>query len=113
MFLADVVGSVVTPVAVPFLGGRVQLLVRPLDAEGKSAGRVRVALDLVGAGPGDRVLVMDEGNSGRQLCDAPEAPVKTVVVGVVDSVTVDGAVRYRHEDRPPLERLERNGGRAR
>lgn len=111
MFLADVVGSVVTPVQVPFLDGRVQLLVRPLDPRGNPNGRARIALDLVGAGPGDRVLVMDEGNSGRQLTDAVDAPVKTVVVAVVDSYDVDGALAYRDAARPPLERLSRAGGR--
>lgn len=111
MFLADVVGSVVTPVQVPFLDGRVQLLVRPLSARGTPSGRARVALDLVGAGPGDRVLVMDEGNSGRQLVDAPDAPVKTVVVAVVDSYDLDGRVAYRDVERPPLARLPRAGGR--
>ncbi len=105
MFLADVVGTVVTPIAVPFLAGRVQLLVRPLGPRGNADGRVRVALDLVGAGPGDRVLVMDEGNSGRQLCDVSDAPVKTVIVAIVDSLDLDGKVVYEHTRRPLLSPL--------
>ena len=113
MFLADVIGSVVTPVAVPFLAGRVQLLVRPLNAPGEAQGRVRIALDLVGAGPGDRVLVMDEGNSGRQLCDVTDAPVKTVIVAVVDSLDIEGTTVYSHTDRPELEPLPAKGGARR
>lgn len=113
MFLADVIGSVVTPVAVPFLAGRVQLLVRPLTGPGVPQGRVRIALDLVGAGPGDRVLVMDEGNSGRQLCEVADAPVKTVVVAVVDSLDIDGTTVYSHTDRPELEVLPSKGGAQR
>ena len=49
-----------------------------------------------------RVLVIDEGISGRQLLSAPNAAVKTVVVGVVDYVEVDGALLYDHRDRAPV-----------
>jgi microcompartment protein CcmK/EutM len=40
------------------------------------------------------VLVIDEGNSGRQVIGRPDAPVKTVIVGVVDYVELDGALAY-------------------
>jgi ethanolamine utilization protein EutN len=47
-----------------------------------------VAVDLVGAGVGETVLVEDEGNSARQLLDAvPNGPVRSVIVGIVDEVT--------------------------
>lgn len=105
MFLADVVGTVVTPVRIPFLAGRVQLLVRPVGADGSPAGRARVALDLVGAGPGERVIVMDEGNSGRQLCESPDAPVKTVIVGIVDALELGGRVAYAHDEAPAIRPL--------
>lgn len=94
MFLADVIGTVVSPVQIPLLEQRKLLLLRPVDPTGGPAGRTRIGIDLVGAGVGDRVLVVDEGNSGRQLLDAPDGAVKTVVVGYVDQVEVGGEVTY-------------------
>jgi microcompartment protein CcmK/EutM len=94
MFIADVLGTVVSPVQHPVLDGRRLLLLRPLSPTGRRVGATRVALDAASAGPGDRVLVVDEGNCGRQLIGVPDAPVKTVVVGVIDYVEVDGALTY-------------------
>lgn len=86
MFLAQVIGTVVAPVAIPILEGRTLLLVRPVTPEGEPAGRTRVAIDRAQAGVGDRVLVLDEGNGARQILGDPQGAVKTVVVGVVDYV---------------------------
>jgi ethanolamine utilization protein EutN len=44
----------------------------------------------VDAGAGETVLILDEGNSARQVLDAPDAPVRAVVVGVVDELVSDG-----------------------
>jgi len=96
MFLGEVVGAVVSPVQHPVLDGQRLLLVRPLDPRGARTGRVRIAIDRASAGPGDRVLVVDEGNAGRQLLEAPDAPVKTVVLGVVDYVELGGELVYHH-----------------
>ena len=96
MFLADVVGNVTSPVQIPCLDGRTLLLVQPLTPTGEAAGNARIAIDTVGAGEGDRVLVIDEGNSGRQILNAPDAPMKTLVVGVVDHVEVGGEHVYNH-----------------
>ncbi|HEX6885837.1 MAG TPA: EutN/CcmL family microcompartment protein [Planctomycetota bacterium] len=94
MFLAEVLGTVVSPVQHPVLDGEKLLLLRVLHPDGQPAGRTRIALDRARAGVGDRVLVVDEGNSGRQLVGKPDAPVKTVVVGVVDYIELDGALAY-------------------
>ncbi|MHC4263322.1 MAG: EutN/CcmL family microcompartment protein [Planctomycetota bacterium] len=102
MFLADVIGTVVSPVQHPSLDGRTQLIVRPVTPSGEATDRTRVAIDHVGAGVGDRVVVIDEGNSGRQLIDVKDAPIKTLVVGIVDRVEHEGAEVYDHLDRAPL-----------
>jgi ethanolamine utilization protein EutN len=94
MFLAEVVGTVVSPVQHPVLAGERLLLLRGLRPDGRPDGRTRVALDRAGAGAGERVLVVDEGNSGRQLVGRPDAPVKTVIVAVVDYVELDGRLAY-------------------
>ena len=98
MFLGQVIGTVVSPVQAEDLHGRKQLLVRPIQPDGTASGRVRIAIDIAGAGEGDRVLVMDEGNSGRQLIDQPVGSIKTVVVGVVDYVEIEGELAYDHRD---------------
>jgi hypothetical protein len=46
-----------------------------------------IAVDTVGAGAGETVLILDEGNSARQVLGAQGAPIRTVVVGIVDAVT--------------------------
>ena len=96
MFLAEVIGSVVSgTVQVPDLDGRTLLLVRPVKPSGEAAAtRPRIAVDRVGAGVGDRVLVIDEGNSGRQILGAEDAPIKTLVVGFVDTVEVGGELLW-------------------
>lgn len=94
MFLAEIVGTVVSPVQHPALEGEKLLLLRVLRPDGSPAGKTRIALDRAQAGVGDRVLVVDEGNSGRQLVGRDNAPVKTVVVGVVDYVQLQDALVY-------------------
>jgi microcompartment protein CcmK/EutM len=99
MFLAEVTGTVVSPVQHPFLERRTLLVVRPVLPDGAPTGKPKIAVDHAGAGVGDRVLVIDEGNSARQLLDAPDAPVRTVVVGVVDYVERAGELVYDHRER--------------
>ena len=96
MFLAQVIGTVVSPVRIPVLEGETLLLVRPVTPDGRPAGRPRVALDRAQAGVGERVLVLDEGNGARQILGAPEGAVKTVVVGVVDHVDTLQGRAYDH-----------------
>lgn len=100
MFLADVVGTVVSPVQIPELDGQKLLVLRPVTPEGRATAKTRVGIDRIGAGPGDRVLVLDEGNGGRQIMGDPRAAVKTVVVGVVDYVELDGELQYDHRTSP-------------
>jgi len=106
VFLADVIGTVVSPVQHPVLEGRRLLLLRPLGPEGTPYGRVRIGIDRVRAGVGDRVLVIDEGNSARQSLDAPDGPVKTIVAGVVDSIELGGRVAYDPRRREPVRPLD-------
>jgi ethanolamine utilization protein EutN len=99
MFLADVVGTVVSPVQIPILDGEKLLLLRPVDPDGKPTGKTRIGIDRAQAGVGDRVVVLDEGNSARQILDDPNGAVKTIVVGIVDYVEVHGALAYDHRER--------------
>jgi ethanolamine utilization protein EutN len=86
MYLAQVVGHVVATIKHGELHQRKLLLVQPVDSEGQAHGARVIAVDAVDAGVGDRVLVVDEGNSAAQVLERPRGPVRTVVVGVVDEV---------------------------
>ena len=94
MFLADVVGTVVSPVQIPILDAKKLLVLRPVTPTGERTAKTRIGIDTIGAGTGDRVLVIDEGNSSRQILGAPDAPVKTLIVGFVDSVELGGETVY-------------------
>ena len=85
-----VVGTIVSPQQHPFYNGHKQLIIRYTKPDGAFDGEAYVvAIDQVGAGVGEDVLVLDEGNSARQLLDLPPSgPTRAVVVGIVDAVTV-------------------------
>jgi len=87
MFLARVVGEVVATIKHPHLANRKLLLVRPEPTPGRPQAPTVIAVDTVDAGPGDRVLVADEGNTAAQVLHMPRGPVRTIVVGVVDEVS--------------------------
>lgn len=92
MILGRVCGTVVSTVEHPFYDGKKQLIVRYTAPNGALDGeKYVIAIDLVGAGVGETVLVEDEGNSARQLTGtAPDGPVRSVIIGIVDEVTDGG-----------------------
>ena len=98
MFLADVIGTVVSTVQIPVLDGEKLLLLRPVAPDGRGVSKTRIGIDRAQAGVGDRVIVIDEGNSARQILDVPNGAVKTVVVGIVDYVERDGELLYDHRE---------------
>jgi len=84
--LARVVGNVVSTINTPDFEGRTLLLCDMLDPEGKPSGGYQIAVDSIGAGAGETVLLLDEGNGARQVLKTPGAPIRTVVIGIVDEV---------------------------
>ena len=88
MKIGRVAGTVVSTICVPDLNNRTLLFVDLLDLDGKETGKDVIAVDAVGAGAGETVLVLDEGNGARQVLEAPEAPIRAVVVGVIDEISV-------------------------
>jgi len=89
MFLARVVGEVVSTHKNEHIKGKKLLIVRRLDLDGGPEDVTEViAIDVVGAGVGEKVLVVQEGSSARTVLKDPEVPVQAVIVGVVDSVNV-------------------------
>ena len=88
MKLARVVGTVVSTINSPDFEDRTLLVCDLLGPGLEPAGGYQIALDTVGAGAGEIVLLMDEGNSARQILRAPNAPIRTLVVGIVDEVAL-------------------------
>jgi len=88
MYIGRVSGTVVATIKDPSLAARKLLVVDRLTPEGQADGAYWIAVDSVQAGVGDVVLVLDEGNSARQVLNWEDAPVRAVVVGVVDQVTI-------------------------
>jgi microcompartment protein CcmK/EutM len=88
MYIGKVIGTVVATIKIDHLDGRKLLLVDQLDLLGEETGDYDIAVDVVQAGPGDTVLVIDEGNGARQVLDLDPGAVRAVIVGVVDEVTV-------------------------
>jgi ethanolamine utilization protein EutN len=89
MYIGKVVGTVVATIKISHLEGHKLLLVDQLDLGGQETGYYDIAVDTVQAGPGDTVLVLDEGNGARQILGLDPGAVRAVVVGVVDEVTLN------------------------
>jgi ethanolamine utilization protein EutN len=88
MYIGKVIGSVVSTIKIDHLDGRKLLLVDQLDLEGNETGYYDIAVDVAQAGPGDTVLVIDEGNGARQVLNLDPGAIRAVIVGVVDEVTI-------------------------
>ena len=86
MKLARVAGTVISTIHARFFEGRTLLLCDMLDEHGRPQGNYLIAVDSVGAGAGETVLLIDEGNSARQVVGVSDAPVRTVIVGIVDAI---------------------------
>lgn len=84
MKVGRVVGNVVATICAPVFEGRTMLVCDLLDEGGRPNGDYTLAVDAVGAGAGETVLIVDEGNSARQVVGEPEAPIRAVVVGIID-----------------------------
>jgi ethanolamine utilization protein EutN len=85
--LGRVTGTVVSTVKAPIFDGRTLLLVDLLNPDGTAGGGYLIAVDTVGAGVGETVLLLDEGGSARQVIgETGGGPLRTVVVGIVDAV---------------------------
>jgi microcompartment protein CcmK/EutM len=93
MKFGRVAGTVVSTINHPLYDGKRLLMCDMLDADGEDTGDYLICVDAVDAGYGETVLIIDEGNSARQVVDAvPWGPIRAVIVGVVDEIVVDGVV---------------------
>jgi len=86
MILGRIIGEVTSTINHPFYDAKKLLVVEKTDAAGAALSDYLLAVDSVGAGVGQRVLVLDEGNGARQVFGSSDAPVRSVIVAIIDEV---------------------------
>lgn len=91
MTFARVVGNIVSTKKKESLVGHKLMIVQPLDNFGKDAGSETIAIDTVGAGIGDLVIVIAEGWAARYCARTTEkfAPMDVVIAGIIDSYVTE------------------------
>lgn len=102
MFVAKVTGSVISTQKVESMTGQKLLVVEPyrLDSTQRdklvTTGRTFVAVDMLGAGVGDMVLI-SQGSSARFTPETNKLPIDTVVIGIVDQVSIERQSVYSRQ----------------
>jgi len=89
MHLGNVIGEIFSTINHPIYDSRKLLIVDRIDPNGVATGEYLIAIDTVGAGVGQTVLIIDEGNSARQILAAENAPTRSVIVGIIDEITLN------------------------
>lgn len=96
MIIAKVMGSAVATLKHDLLKTTKLLLVSPADAKGNVTGEPFLAVDLVGAGQGELVIV-SQGSSARVATGQGSSPADAAIVGILDSLQFEGVVEFRKE----------------
>lgn len=102
MFVAKVTGSLVSTQKVESMVGFKLLVVEPyrIDPQQRQSlvttGRTFIAVDTLGAGEGDYVLIC-QGSSARLTPETKNLPIDTIVIGIVDNVHVESQCVYSRE----------------
>ena len=87
MYLGKVIGNVVSTSKQEELVGSKLLIVRRLDERQNETEMTEIAVDTVGAGSGETVIVSN-GSSARTVNDMNDSPVDAAIVGIVDTVEI-------------------------
>ncbi|MCZ7533527.1 MAG: hypothetical protein M5U23_09000 [Acidimicrobiia bacterium] len=85
MKVGQVIGTVTSTINHPFFEGE-QLLMCDLVDGAVSTGDYLICTNRVDAGTGDKVLILDEGTSARQMYGIDTGPIRSVIVGIVDEI---------------------------
>jgi len=89
MQIGRVIGTVVATQKHHKLEGAKLLLVQPLALDGQPRGVAVLTIDSVGAGIGERVLIVIEGKAAGAALRRKAAPVDAAIIGIIDEVTLD------------------------
>lgn len=85
MQLATVIGHATATVKHPTLVGWRMLVVQPLDNQGAPDGEPQIAIDNMGGGRGDRVLITADGAAVREMVGSNVTPARYIVIGIADN----------------------------
>jgi ethanolamine utilization protein EutN len=89
MYLGKVCGNIVSTISHYSFNDKKILLVRPMLPDGSSKAATMVAVDTVGAGIGDVVMVAAEGRSATEILGFDKRmPLRSVIVGIVDKINL-------------------------
>ncbi len=86
MIIGKVIGALHSTINHNFYDEKKILVVDKLKPDGSSTGDYLIAVDTVDTGAGETVLVIDEGNSARQIVDEENAPIRSIIIGVIDNI---------------------------
>lgn len=89
MKLAKVIRKVISTIKHPSLENRRLYMVQPVDPMGKDAGEPFVTIDAMSSRIGQLVLVNCEGSGSQEVCGVKNAPIQSVIVGIVDKISLD------------------------
>ncbi|MSO48455.1 MAG: ethanolamine utilization protein EutN [Acidobacteria bacterium] len=90
MQIGRVIGTLVATRKHHKIEGAKLLLVQPLTLEGAPKGSAVLTIDSVGAGVGETVLIVIEGKAAGDALRRKAAPVDAAIIGIVDTLTVEG-----------------------
>jgi ethanolamine utilization protein EutN len=90
MQIARVIGTVVSTQKHAKFEGAKLMLVQPLGIDDEPRGTVLLAVDGVGAGVHEKVLIVLEGRAAGEALGRKAAPVDAAIIGIIDQVDVDG-----------------------
>ena len=93
MQIGRVIGTVVATQKHGKLDGAKLLLVQPLDLDGAPRGVALLTIDSVGAGVGEKVLIVVEGRAAGEALRRKAAPVDAAIIGIIDQVDLTAEAR--------------------
>ncbi len=88
MILGRVCGAIHSTINHQFYDNKRLLIIDKINTNGSPTGKYLIAVDSVGAGSGEIVLIVDEGGSARQIVDDQAAPIRSIIIGIVDQINV-------------------------
>ncbi len=91
MFLARVVGTITSTIKHEAYNSTKLMLVQPISPDGQDIDDSVIAVDTVGAGVGERVLVLRQGVAAAQVLGIDRPPIRSVIAGIVDRVDIANA----------------------
>ena len=86
MIIGRVTGTIYSTINHEFYNNKKLMIVDKLNPDRNQSGKYLIAVDTVEAGIGDTVLIVDEGNSARQIIKDDIAPLRSIIVGIIDEI---------------------------